>query len=106
MRRESDGLYSLTVVCPHCRQTIRYGNYGISRAAMFSIMCYCRNCRRRFFIASNRWRLLAKTICVVDAVLPAAVKVEVLGGLFRAWRRFLRRFSHWPTKSAPAGATS
>lgn len=90
-RDDATGLYRMKVTCPHCKQSIQYQNYEIPRPAIFSIMCFCRNCHRRFFISSIRWRLLAKTASAINSVLPTFVKVGIIGGFFRVWRWLWRR---------------
>lgn len=91
LHRQADGLFRLTVTCPRCRQTINYANYGIRNPWMFSIRCYCRNCRCRMFVASRMWKAMARSVAVLNAILPAAVKTALLDGASRLWRQFAGR---------------
>ncbi|MDR3578467.1 MAG: radical SAM protein [Oryzomonas sp.] len=40
------------VKCPHCSETITYGNYVIDTSNFYR-MIYCRKCRKRFFILNR-----------------------------------------------------
>ena len=57
---------SLTIRCPHCRETITYRNYE-TRRHFFVKMMYCRSCRKRFFSASRLYILYTKMIA---GILP------------------------------------
>lgn len=56
VRREPSGV---TVKCPHCEKTIKYGNYRI-KGFFYRKMMYCRECRKRFFATSGLYRFCAK----------------------------------------------
>lgn len=94
LSRQPDGTCHLTIVCPQCKETIRYGNYPAPPSSMFNFFVFCRNCRHRVFVASRGWKLLAQAIMVVDAVLPSIVTARIFRlFLARGWLQRGRRGS-------------
>ena len=87
--RQPDGVCQLTIVCPHCGETSQYGNYP-SPPAVFSFFLFCRKCGLRFFVASRWWKVFARMVIVLNAILPSTVAAELLGVATRWWRWFLR----------------
>lgn len=70
LRPEKGGTYAISVECPHCRETIKYRNYALKSRHYFSVMMYCRNCHRRFFLASGLFRKVFDLLLVVYGLVP------------------------------------
>jgi tRNA A37 methylthiotransferase MiaB len=85
--RQSDGAYSLTVVCPHCHESITYRNYALPNRLLFNIMTYCRKCRKRFYMVSWAYRFLARSIIIGLSLLPLPTKRWIYRGAerFKQW---------------------
>ena len=68
--KATDGTFVVSVECPHCKKTIRYGNYLLKSTHYFSVMMYCRACRRRFFVASGLFRLVFNGLLLIYFLVP------------------------------------
>jgi len=68
--KSKNGIFEISVECPHCKTTIKYGNYLLKSKQYFSVMMYCRSCRRRFFAASKLFRLVFNGLLLLYALMP------------------------------------
>lgn len=46
-----NNLYSISVCCPECRETVKYNNFHQNGVAQYFPM-YCRSCQRRFYVGT------------------------------------------------------
>lgn len=81
-----DGTVSIRLACPHCGARLEYKNYYVMSKYFLLVMFYCRECRRRFFLASRLYRVIASLLLTVSALMPG-VAYSVFS---KAWT-FLRK---------------
>ena len=63
MRKSSNHVYNLTIVCPYCKTKIEYKNVLITNRLYFAEQLVCRNCYKRFF-AVNTFKKIANMFYV------------------------------------------
>lgn len=86
IKKMSNGLYNIRVICPHCHKLVEYSNYLISFKSYFFYMMYCRACRHRFFLASRLYRLINWTLLLIYDLLPGRTNVIA----FRIYQRIAK----------------
>ncbi len=98
--RAPDGTFTLRFTCPHCRETVTYGNYLIEVPGNFRFPVYCRACRKRYFAVSRLNRLKFRVVSVLYALVPEALMAVLIERYRRVHLAVLKRFpwmrSIWP----------
>ncbi|MDO8734565.1 MAG: radical SAM protein, partial [Elusimicrobiota bacterium] len=87
IKKRADGTFNVKVKCPHCSEVMEYKNYLLSQKLYFIFLMYCRQCRRRFFIVSELYRIASVLQVTVYSVISVKIKL-VLNNFINRLIRF------------------
>jgi radical SAM superfamily enzyme YgiQ (UPF0313 family) len=61
IKKTGENIYEISLKCPHCNKENIYKNFYIKSLHLYQEFILCRNCNRRFFVASPAFNILIKT---------------------------------------------
>lgn len=76
-KKNTDGIASIKVKCPHCSRIVEYNNFEIMLRSRLIFGVFCRYCRRKFLAVSTIYIVILKMKLIFYSVVPKVIKVKL-----------------------------